>query len=38
MISDRKERAEHRMLVDLMRNDVGTIAKPNQIWIERFDV
>jgi anthranilate synthase/aminodeoxychorismate synthase-like glutamine amidotransferase len=26
------------MLVDLMRNDVGTIAKPNQIWIERFDV
>ncbi len=38
MISDRKERAEHRMLVDLMRNDVGAIAKPNQIWIERFDV
>lgn len=38
MISDRKERAEHRMLVDLMRNDVGVIAKPNQIWIERFDV
>lgn len=38
MISDRKERAEHRMLVDLMRNDVGGIAKPNQIWIERFDV
>lgn len=38
MISDRKERAEHRMLVDLMRNDVGRIAKPNQVWVERFDV
>ena len=30
MISDQKERAEHRMLVDLMRNDVGQIAYPNQ--------
>ncbi len=38
MISDRKERAEHRMLVDLMRNDVGLIAQPNQVWVERFDV
>lgn len=38
MISDRKERAEHRMLVDLMRNDVGQIAHPNQVWVERFDV
>lgn len=38
MISDRKERAEHRMLVDLMRNDVGQIAQPNQVWVERFDV
>ena len=38
MISDRKERAEHRMLVDLMRNDVGRISKPNQVWVERFDV
>ena len=38
MISDRKERAEHRMLVDLMRNDVGQIAYPNQVWVERFDV
>ena len=38
MISDRKERAEHRMLVDLMRNDVGRIAQPNQVWVERFDV
>ena len=38
MISDRKERAEHRMLVDLMRNDIGRIAKPNQVWVDRFDV
>ena len=38
MISDRKERAEHRMLVDLMRNDVGRIAQPNQVWVDRFDV
>jgi len=38
MISDRKERAEHRMLVDLMRNDVGRISQPNQVWVERFDV
>ncbi len=38
MISDRKERAEHRMLVDLMRNDIGQIAQPNQVWVERFDV
>ena len=38
MISDRKERAEHRMLVDLMRNDVGRISKPNQVWVDRFDV
>ena len=38
MISDQKERAEHRMLVDLMRNDVGQIAYPNQVWVERFDV
>ena len=38
MISDRKERAEHRMLVDLMRNDVGRIAQANQVWVERFDV
>ena len=37
MISDHKERAEHRMLVDLMRNDVGRIAQPNQVWVE-FDV
>jgi len=38
MISDRKERAEHRMLVDLMRNDVGQISKPNKVWVDRFDV
>ena len=33
MISDRKERAEHRMLVDLMRNDVGRISQPNQFGL-----
>ncbi|MCH1422526.1 MAG: chorismate-binding protein [Candidatus Poseidoniaceae archaeon] len=38
MIEDEKERSEHRMLVDLMRNDIATVAKVGSIQIERFDV
>jgi len=38
MIEDQKERAEHRMLVDLMRNDLTQIAEPGSIGVERFDV
>ena len=38
MISDQKERAEHRMLVDLMRNDLTQVAQPGSINVERFDV
>lgn len=38
MIVDEKERAEHRMLVDLMRNDLTRIAQPGSITVNRFDV
>ena len=38
MISDQKERAEHRMLVDLMRNDLTQVADPGSINVDRFDV
>lgn len=38
MINDEKERAEHRMLVDLMRNDLTHIAQPGTIRVDRFDV
>ncbi len=31
LLADEKERAEHIMLVDLGRNDVGRVAKPNSI-------
>ena len=33
---DPKERAEHVMLVDLGRNDLGRIAKPGSVNLERF--
>ncbi len=42
LISDEKERAEHIMLVDLGRNDIGRVSKPGtvrlskQMEIERF--
>jgi anthranilate synthase component I len=42
MLADPKERAEHVMLIDLARNDVGRVAKtgsvrlPEQMQIERY--
>ena len=38
MVDDEKERAEHRMLVDLMRNDIAQVSKVGSISIKRFDV
>ena len=38
MISDQKERAEHRMLVDLMRNDLTAVARSGSVNVGRFDV
>lgn len=38
MIDDEKERAEHRMLVDLMRNDIGAVSKVGSVQVKRFDV
>lgn len=34
LLSDTKELAEHRMLVDLARNDVGRIATPGSVRVE----
>jgi len=36
LVSDQKERAEHIMLVDLGRNDVGRVVKPGTITINPF--
>ena len=38
MIHDEKERAEHRMLVDLMRNDISVVSEVGSVQVERFDV
>jgi anthranilate synthase/aminodeoxychorismate synthase-like glutamine amidotransferase len=38
LVHDRKERAEHRMLVDLERNDLGIVTKPGSVKQSRFDV
>jgi anthranilate synthase component 1 len=36
LLSDEKERAEHTMLVDLARNDVGRVAKFRSLKVEDF--
>jgi anthranilate synthase component I len=36
LLSDPKERAEHVMLVDLARNDVGKISKPGTVTVPEF--
>ena len=36
LLADRKERAEHVMLVDLARNDVGRVAKPGTVAVSRY--
>lgn len=38
MLTDDKERAEHRMLVDLMRHDLATVCKVGSVHVARFDV
>jgi len=36
LLADPKERAEHVMLVDLGRNDLGRIARPGSVRVEKF--
>ncbi|MCL4195876.1 MAG: chorismate-binding protein [Phycisphaerales bacterium] len=36
LLADEKERAEHIMLVDLGRNDVGRVAQPGSVRIDRM--
>lgn len=36
LLADPKERAEHMMLVDLARNDLGSIALPGSVEVERL--
>ncbi len=36
LLSDEKELAEHRMLVDLARNDIGAVCKPGTIKVREY--
>ena len=36
LLNDEKERAEHMMLVDLARNDVGRVSRPGSVKLPRF--
>jgi anthranilate synthase component 1 len=36
LLQDPKERAEHLMLVDLARNDVGRVSKPGSVRVPQF--
>jgi anthranilate synthase component 1 len=36
LLADHKERCEHMMLVDLGRNDVGRVARPGSVRVERL--
>ncbi len=36
LLQDPKEKAEHVMLVDLGRNDLGRVAKPSSVVLQRF--
>jgi len=36
LINDKKERAEHLMLVDLGRNDLGRVCKPGTVKVREF--
>ena len=36
LVADEKERAEHLMLVDLGRNDIGRVAAPGSVKVARF--